>query len=193
MEVYLIRHGESEGNAQGRHAGWAPISLTEKGRQQAENARKLVENVHFDAIYVSDIRRAQETASIVFPRKPYIYVPLMREMNNTTMRGKTKEEMIALCGDTYLQCRAAFDYAPLGMDCESGAHLKQRAGELLRFFEKQNLETAAAVCHAGLIRACAAAILGTPTHNPPLACDNASVCVLRLYKGSWHIKSWNVT
>ena len=192
MEIYLIRHGESEGNARDMHAGWAPISLTERGRQQAARARMLVDSVHFDAIYVSDIKRAQETADIVFPNRSYIYVPLLREMNNTAMRGKNREEMVALCGEKYLNCRAAFDYAPLGMDCESGMHLRQRAGELLSFFEKQKAETAAAVCHAGIIRACAALILKTPTHNPPLICDNASVCVLMFSRETWRIKSWNV-
>ncbi|MBO4297611.1 MAG: histidine phosphatase family protein, partial [Clostridia bacterium] len=29
MEVYLIRHGESEANAGGVHSGWMPVSLTE--------------------------------------------------------------------------------------------------------------------------------------------------------------------
>ncbi|MBQ9407927.1 MAG: histidine phosphatase family protein [Clostridia bacterium] len=193
MQIYFIRHGESEGNKNNTHAGWAPIDLTEKGRQQAAMARELVKGIAFDAVFVSDVKRAQQTASIVFPNARYTYVPLMREMNNTTMRGKTREEMYALCGEKYLACRRAFDYAPLNMDCESGAHLKQRAGELLRFFEAQKVETAAAVCHAGLIRACAAFILNTPDHNPPLYCDNASVCVIEQYKGRWHIRSWNVT
>ncbi len=193
MEIYFIRHGESEGNATDTHAGWAPIDLTEKGRQQAEHTRLLVKDLHFDAIYVSDVKRAQQTASIVFPNEKYIYVPLLREMNNTSMRGKNKEQMLSLCGEEYLRCRAAFDYAPLGMDCESSAHLMQRVAELLRFFEQQPCETCAAVCHAGLIRAVAAHIIGFPTHTPPLRCDNASVSAIVKRNGLWQIRLWNAT
>ena len=193
MEIYFIRHGESEGNLNGTHAGWAPIDLTETGRRQAERARELIKDINMDAVFVSDVKRAQQTAKIIFPDAHFIYVPLLREMNNTTMRGRTKEDMLALCGEKYLRCRETFDYAPLQMDCESGEHLRQRAGELLRFFERQVFERVAAVCHAGLIRACAAYILNTPTHNPPIFCDNASVSVLVQYRGKWQIRAWNVT
>ena len=192
MELYMIRHGESESNAADTHSGWSPVSLTEKGVLQAEAAARLLRSVRFDQIFVSDVKRAQQTADVIFPNRKYIYLPLMREMNNTSMRGKTKEDMEALFGEAYLSCRRRFDYAPLGIDCESGAHFLGRAKEVLDFFARQQGETIAAVSHAGLIRACAACVLGTPTHNPPLACDNASVSVFELRNGKWRLRAWNL-
>ena len=193
MKLYMIRHGESESNASDTHSGWSPVDLTPKGREQARLTALLLKDRRFDRIYVSDVKRAQQTASIVFPNEKYVYLPLVREMNNTSMRGKNKAEMEALYGEKYLECRKAFDYAPLGMDCESGAHFLARAGEALRFFEAQGLERIAAVCHAGIIRACAAYILSSPTHNPPLTCDNASVSVFEYKSGLWRVRAWNVT
>ena len=192
MELYLIRHGESESNQNGTHSGWSPVNLTEKGRLQAEGAAKLLSGISFDRVFASDVLRAQQTARIVFPSANFTYIPLLREMNNTTMRGKSAEDMLALSGEKYLECRKNFDYAPLGMDCESGAHLLARAGELLRFFENSGFERIAAVGHAGIIRACAAYVLGLKTHNPPMQCYNASVSVLLFKDGFWRVKAWNL-
>ncbi len=50
MLLYLIRHGESEANADGTHSGWSPVNLTEAGRAQAASARSLLDGVSFDRI-----------------------------------------------------------------------------------------------------------------------------------------------
>ena len=193
MDVYMIRHGESEANKNGTHSGWAPVNLTEEGVAQAESTAKLLEKHSFERVYVSDIKRAQKTAKILFPREDFVYLTLLREINNTKMRGKTKEDMLRLFPELYPSCRREFDYSPLGLDCESRAHLRQRAGEMLRFFEAQPYAKIAAVCHAGLIGAAAACVLNTPNHNPPLLCDNASVSIFTYESGQWWIKAWNIT
>jgi len=193
MELYLIRHGESEANATDTHAGWAPVNLTKLGEEQAARTAKLLDGLEFDRLFVSDIKRAQQTARIIFGEHPFEYCTLIREMNNTTMRGKTREDMLELFPDLYPECRKRFDYAPLGWDCESGAHLLARAQEFLNFMAQQSFSRAAVVCHAGFIRACAAAALGMNTHNPPLICRNASVSVLTLKNGVWKLKLWDAT
>src|SRR5450432_3374883 len=67
MEIMLLRHGESEGNAQGRMQGRLDYPLTALGREQAARAGEfLAERGHsFAAVYVSPLKRAFETASIV--------------------------------------------------------------------------------------------------------------------------------
>ena len=96
MDLYMIRHGESLANFTGTHAGWAPVPLTEKGEAQAEAARRHVRNLTFDRLYVSDVRRAQQTADILFPGVPRTFNTIIREINNTSMRGKTCDDMTAL-------------------------------------------------------------------------------------------------
>ncbi len=193
MKLYLIRHGESEANADGTHSGWSPVNLTDRGRAQAEGTRRLLEGVSFDRIYVSDVRRAQQTTQILFPDKAFIYNALIRELNNTAMRGKTPDQMLRLYPALYPACRRAFDYAPLGLDCESGPHLQNRAAAFLRLVQSEDETRFAAVCHAGFIRACGACALSTPTHIPALDVDNAAVCVLEFRKGCWHVLLWNLS
>jgi 2,3-bisphosphoglycerate-dependent phosphoglycerate mutase len=60
--VLLARHGQSEGNAEGRFGGHTATPLSARGRRQAEaTARALLEE-KITAIYSSDLSRAVETA-----------------------------------------------------------------------------------------------------------------------------------
>jgi broad specificity phosphatase PhoE len=66
MKVFLIRHGESEANAEGIHQGQrVDTSLSERGREQARRISKRLEKENIDAIYASDLKRARETAEII--------------------------------------------------------------------------------------------------------------------------------
>ena len=60
MKLYMIRHGESTANAEGKHAGWGQIPLTDKGRDDARHAGTLLEGVTFDRVYVSDLLTTNE-------------------------------------------------------------------------------------------------------------------------------------
>lgn len=191
MLLYLIRHGESEANAGGFHSGWSGVHLTEKGRAQAEATREMIANMRFDDVYVSDILRAQETAQIIFPTERRTFIPLAREINNTAMHGKTKKDMTERFGKTYLDCREKFDYAPLGLDCESLAHLSMRAEELLLWAKKQGDKRICIVSHAGFILALAGCVLGIGPHSHALSCSNASVSAFEYKNGFWKIKCWN--
>lgn len=191
MLLYIIRHGESEANAGGYHSGQSCVHLTEKGKKQAEAARRIVENIHFDRLYVSDVLRTQETAEIIFPDMERTFIPMAREIDNTVMHGKTKEMLTEIYGQRYLDCRRNFDYAPLGIDCESLAHLSGRAKQLLKWAEEQKDECICIVSHAGFIVALAGLVLGIGPHSRNLACDNASVSAFEFKNGTWRMKQWN--
>jgi broad specificity phosphatase PhoE len=65
MEVtrlYLIRHGQSAGNAEGRFGGHSATPLSRLGRQQAELTAKALAKERISAIYSSDLQRAVQTA-----------------------------------------------------------------------------------------------------------------------------------
>ena len=62
--IIMIRHGQSEANAQSRFAGHSDFDLTDLGRQQAECAANYLYNIgeRPDVIYASDLLRAHNTA-----------------------------------------------------------------------------------------------------------------------------------
>ncbi len=83
MELFLVRHGETDANANGIVQGWLNTELNDKGKAQArEAAKQFDENI--DVIYTSDLNRAIQTAHefrIKYPDIPYFEDERLRERN----------------------------------------------------------------------------------------------------------------
>lgn len=65
MNVYVIRHGQTEWNVLKKMQGSADIPLNEKGIEQAQQTKLNLENVTFDVILCSPLIRAKQTAEII--------------------------------------------------------------------------------------------------------------------------------
>ena len=92
--VVIIRHGQSQGNAEGRFGGHTDTPLSPRGRKQAQATARALASEKFSAIYSSDLPRAIETAS---PLAKLAGVPLetsdaLRERSVGVMEGLTFEE-----------------------------------------------------------------------------------------------------
>jgi broad specificity phosphatase PhoE len=92
--VVIIRHGQSQGNAEGRFGGHTDTPLSPRGRKQAQATAKALASEQFSAIYSSDLPRAIETAS---PLAKLTGVSLetteaLRERSVGVMEGLTFEE-----------------------------------------------------------------------------------------------------
>jgi uncharacterized phosphatase len=61
----IVRHGETDWNAQGRLQGREDIELNDSGRQQAHKIAAYLSGEHWDAIVSSPLKRAYETAQII--------------------------------------------------------------------------------------------------------------------------------
>ena len=61
--IFLVRHGQSRGNAEGRFGGHGATPLSERGRAQAEATARSLAAENVTAIYSSDLLRAVETAT----------------------------------------------------------------------------------------------------------------------------------
>ena len=60
-KLVLTRHGESEWNLVGKWTGWTDVSITDKGAADARKMGELLQDIHFDAIYTSELKRTVET------------------------------------------------------------------------------------------------------------------------------------
>lgn len=65
MELYFVRHGETDWNALGKMQGRSDIKLNEKGINEAKECYENLKDIHFDKIYVSPLKRAYQTAEII--------------------------------------------------------------------------------------------------------------------------------
>jgi len=62
--LVLVRHGQSQGNVDGRFGGHGPTPLTDLGRKQAElTAAAIAEHVKPTVLISSDLTRAQQTSA----------------------------------------------------------------------------------------------------------------------------------
>ena len=92
--VLLIRHGQSEWNADGRWQGQADPALTDLGRHQALHATRALGVV--DAIVASDLQRAAETAAIIASELgvgPLVLDADLRERHAGEWQGLTRAEI----------------------------------------------------------------------------------------------------
>jgi alpha-ribazole phosphatase len=65
VKLFLIRHGQTDGNVEGRYQGSLDTSLTATGLKQATMAKKYLSKVRFYSIYSSPLKRAVQTAEII--------------------------------------------------------------------------------------------------------------------------------
>jgi broad specificity phosphatase PhoE len=94
--LLLLRHGQSEWNAQGRWQGWADPPLTDEGRDQARRAGRALGP--FDAVVASTLHRAADTAAIiadVLGIGPVLTDPDLRERDAGQWQGLTRDEIEA--------------------------------------------------------------------------------------------------
>jgi len=81
MNIYFVRHGESEGNLNGVHQG-EKVPLSETGKQQARLVAKRFKNIKIDTIYASPYLRAKQTAEIIAKElsRPIEYWEQLKEL-----------------------------------------------------------------------------------------------------------------
>ena len=87
--LLLVRHGETDWNAEGRLQGHTDRPLSDYGRRQARRLAEELEGEELEAIYSSDLARAHETAEIVGERLglPIVLEPDLREKDWGTWEG----------------------------------------------------------------------------------------------------------
>lgn len=90
MHIRLIRHGTTAGNAARRYVGVTDEPLCPDGRADAERKEK---DLSLGRVFVSPLKRARETAAILFPNAEQIVVEDLREMDFGAFEGRTADEM----------------------------------------------------------------------------------------------------
>jgi broad specificity phosphatase PhoE len=98
--LLIVRHGETDWNAERRYQGHADVPLNERGREQAQALAEQLAGEALDAIYASDLSRARVTAEVVAERLglPVVADPDLREIDVGAVEGLTFDESSAFDG-----------------------------------------------------------------------------------------------
>ena len=116
-QVLLIRHGQSEGNAEKRFGGHSATRLSPLGRRQAQATAEAIATESITAIYSSDLLRATETAGPLsnLTKIGINHSNAFRERSVGVMEGLTFQEAAEKHPDQYgALLRRDFDHVLTG-------------------------------------------------------------------------------
>jgi probable phosphoglycerate mutase len=143
---YMIRHGETEANLARIMAGHLDSPLTDTGRRQADNARKIVELLEIKPTLIihSQLSRARDTARII---NSNLNLPMVEDADFAEIFVGSLE------GATYEECVEMFHG---WVDPPGGETHKEFENRIIRAKKKaleNNPGPVLIVCHGGVFRA----------------------------------------
>lgn len=148
---YLIRHGETDFNKKRFFYGKADVSINETGKEQASNIHQLLKGRDISRIYTSQLKRTQETATIIFPDQiPKAYKAL-NERDFGLWEGRTANEIQAafpLVWEEWLE--SPFDVTP--SKAEPFQKFKDRVQSIVEEIRETDDDEIAIVGHLGVLR-----------------------------------------
>lgn len=93
IELWLIRHGMTPGNAEGRYVGRTDEGLSPEGRGILQRRQLMGFYPEITELYVSPMKRCKETAAIIFPKGRQFIVEGLRECDFGDFEYKNYREL----------------------------------------------------------------------------------------------------
>ena len=171
-QLFLVRHAQTDWNAERRLQGHADRSLSALGREQAIALGRYLRDIQFNSVLCSDLKRTRETAelagySTAQPDHSW------REFDVGSWSGRLIDDIMASEDEAYFRWRSG-EHTPPGGESWPAFEARLRASlERLSSIPGEVL----LVTHSGVIRTIMKIILGVPT-STLAAVGHASVSVL---------------
>lgn len=89
--IYVLRHGETEANAENKFRGWINVDLDKNGVQQAKDAGLFLSDKKIKAVYCSDLARTVQTAKLAIPKLSAEKDRNLKPWDVGVFSGKSKE------------------------------------------------------------------------------------------------------
>ena len=129
-KVVLLRHGESTWNRENRFTGWHDVDLTERGRDEAREAGRLLKEggYVFDVAFTSVLKRAIKTLGIALDTLDQLWIPVtkswkLNERSYGALQGLNKAETAAQHGEAQTNIwRRSFDIPPPPLTIDDPRH-----------------------------------------------------------------------
>jgi len=184
--VTLVRHGETEWSASGRHTGRTDIPLTQEGERKAQGLSKRLDGMKFDRVFTSPLKRASRTCALAgFAAAAKVDTDLL-EWNYGDYEGRTTKEILERRPGWRLFC----DGCPNG---EQPADVGMRADRIIARLRAAD-DRAILFSSGHILRVLAARWLGlAPSEGRLFMLSTASVSVLGYEhdKSGPAIQLWN--
>lgn len=191
--VYLLRHGETEWNLEGRLQGHRDSALSAHGLEQVAALGRRLANEPLSAIYTSDLGRAVTTARAVAGTRhaaPLLDARL-RERALGVFEGLTREEARAQHPELYAahESHAADFKLPGGQSLRE--HQQQSLDVARELAQRHIGQTIALVTHGGALSAVFRASVGVSLETPRrFSLGNAAVNLFELHGEHFKLVTW---
>jgi 2,3-bisphosphoglycerate-dependent phosphoglycerate mutase len=129
-KLVLLRHGESLWNRENRFTGWTDVDLSDKGREEALTAGRVLkqDGFVFDIAYTSVLKRAIRTCWMALDEMDLLWIPMPRdwrlnERHYGALQGLDKAETAAAHGEAQLKIwRRSYDIPPPPLELDDPRH-----------------------------------------------------------------------
>lgn len=184
-ELWLIRHGETAWTLSKQHTGRNDIPMTAAGEKHASDLKHLLNGKTFQQVFVSPLRRAQDTCRLAGYSSAAKITPEIMEWDYGNYEGRTPEEIR----------REIPDWTIWNHGCPGGETLDEvacRAKKIISELLEINGDVAL-FSHGHFLRILTVCLLELP---PPTArllmLDTSSISILAYDNGRIVIKNWNL-
>ena len=194
---YLVRHGETEWNAENRICGRTDVPLSPTGRRQAEKLAARLKPVPFEVLYSSPLERALASARLLSSAvglEPILEERLV-ELDYGQWEGKTLQEIARYDPET-LRAWENDPGAVAPPGGESGAAAQRRVVSFLDPLAGRHTRgPVLVVFHKTVCRLAICHVLGIPAsqYRRRLVMDNAALSVIQSQPDGWQLITYNDT
>lgn len=198
-ELYLVRHGQTDWNAEGRWQGHLNSQLTPLGITQAKAAADRLEKVSFTTLYASDLARTYDTAQQISTVTGHRIITdqRLRERCGGVREGLTEAEAKEKLPEFFADDvnRWAPDFAFPGG--ESTLQLLDRAvGVFSDIGQRHTGERVVIVSHGAIIGTFLRYVLNIPQTDYPFRMSNCSLSIVlhgEFFDSNWMVGTLNET
>lgn len=150
--LYLIRHGITQGNLEGKYIGQTDLALCPEGEAQIRSLCSENRYPYVEKVYSSPLKRCTETAGIIYPEQKLAMVDELAEMDFGEFEGKRQQELAKL--PEYIEwlkggpeaCPPDGEkFGDFSLRCISGLDI------IFKDMMKKDITRAAVVTHGGVI------------------------------------------
>jgi broad specificity phosphatase PhoE len=184
VNVFAIRHGETQWSLSGQHTGTTDIPLTGNGRRLAERMRPVLAGKSFALVLCSPMQRARETCELVSLGDTVVIDPDLVEWNYGQYEGLTPKQ-IHETAPGWLIFR---DGCP---DGESPVQVGARVDRVIARARAVDGDVAL-FAHGHVLRVLVARWIGSPAGaGQHFLLDTGTLCVLGYYRDVPAVRIWN--
>ena len=186
---FLVRHGETDWNAEGRAQGQMHVPLNDKGLAQAHAIAARLRPMRFTAAYASDLRRVTQTAEPIMRGRdvPLVTLPALRERGFGEWEGLTFTEMEARFPERYAALFSGDDSSAPGGESERQLYERVAAGvDRLREQHGGDDGNLLVVAHGGSLCAAIVRLLGLPSGSMErFSFGNCGLSIVTVHEGGF--------